>query len=699
MAEEEYVVDEPEEEKAEGDASESTFVYQEDADNLVEAFMEHPDGRKCLKELSAMALENFKCMQEDSEEWRKRAALDQKLFTGDLPEKDYPFQGCANGHVPIMLENITRQAARLMGEIYGDGSNVFGVNRIGPDDEDAEILSIHGNWQINNDIPDFFRQMERSILCTLTIGDVTGYSYYDEFRGQNRHDILTPDEFFVPFTMTSTMPDYSDCPYKVRLLFYQRHELQAQRDKWYGVEEVLERKPPAWDELDPIPELRFEMARMQHVEVPSDKDYATPYRLLHYEGFDCGLLPNQDRDRYLKMIIDERTGAVLCLEIHEKTDWKDEARLTRQNAEKAIYERELEKHNEAVVRAAAGEPNPSGLLAPEMLPPVKPDWMKTPDSKPARPKKKPVNMFVHGTCIENLTGNLGLGHGRIQADFNRAGDTLLNQFSDQATLNNVPRFIHSSDIKFPRPFQMGPGGMTPIEGVTTEDISKLLFEVRPGPANPQLMELVKSFYEWGQSSMQAPGVLSGEAGKSGETWRGMSARVEQATKQLSFIAQKYARTFLKQILLNNAEINALCLPEFEMREMFDYKIRENRILTVKREMYQRNYNIEIRADMRFATQAQKIGEADEIVQMPQAVPALQQNYAFQYEAIKGALRARGRDDLIQTLGAKPPPPQQFGPPPAPAIPPGAVPGAQQGGQQGGGPNVQQLNQKGPGKAA
>jgi hypothetical protein len=695
MAEEGLLIeeDEPAEEKAERESVESTFVYSEDADNLVEAFLEHEDGRKALRLISRKVCDDYKSMHEGSEEYRSRIGLDLKLFTGDLPAKDYPFQGCANGHVPIMLENVTRLAARMMGEIYGDGTNVFGVTRIGPDDGVAEVLAIHGNWQINNDMPDFFRQMERSILCTLIIGDVTAASCYDEARGQNRHDILTPDEFFVPFTMTSTMPDYSDCPHMVRVLFYQRHDLQAQRDNWVGVDEVLARDPPNWDELDPMPEIRFETARSQHIEIPDSNSSATPYRLLQFEGWDCGLMPNQERDRYIKVIVDEHTGGVMLLAVHEKTDWKDEARLRRENAEHAIYEQEQQAHEDRVTATLAGEPNPAGLEDPVLLPPVMPPWMKSPGQKPKRAKKKPVRMNVHGTCIENLTGNLGLGYGRIQADFNRAADTLLNQFSDQATLNNVPRFIHSADILFPRPMQMGPGGMTPIEGISGDDLSKLLQEVRPGPANPQLMELIKHNYEWGQSSMQAPSVLSGEAGKSGETWRGMASRIEQATKQLSFIAGKYARTFLKQILLNNAELNALFLPEFELRTMFDYKLRTSRPIKVKREMYQGSYNIEIRADMRFATQAQKIGEADELVQLPQSVLALQQNWAFQYAVIKGSLQARGRDDLIPMLGSPPPNPEMFGPPPAPPGQVPAPPGTAAGQGPGGGANVPKIGKQ------
>jgi hypothetical protein len=98
-------------------------------------------------------------------------------------------------------------------------------------------------------------------------------------------------------------------------------------------------------------------------------------------------------------------------------------------------------------------------------------------------------------------------------------------------------------------------------------------------------------------------------------------------------------------------------------------------------MYDRPYDVEISADLKFTSTAQRISEADALVQMPNAVPEMAQNLAFKYETVVKTLEARNRYDLIALLGKPPAPPEMFGlptsppaPPPGMMPPPGAPPG-------------------------
>jgi hypothetical protein len=101
-------------------------------------------------------------------------------------------------------------------------------------------------------------------------------------------------------------------------------------------------------------------------------------------------------------------------------------------------------------------------------------------------------------------------------------------------------------------------------------------------------------------------------------------------------------------------------------------------LKAGREMYDRAYDVEISADLRFASQAQRVSEADEVTAMIGSVPALQGNLALQYDAVRRSLVARGRHDMVRDLGARPPVPQMFG---MPSIPmPAQVPPEANGGQ-------------------
>lgn len=661
---------------------EEEFDYDERAPNLVVEFLEHPDGTESLRKLSRKFVGDFDSAWESTSEYREQKAKNWKIFTGDLPEKNFPYKNCANTQVPIMLENITRLQFRAAAELFGDWSNVFGVVPVSPDDDDdAELLSHHGNWQIREKITDFQRQQHRGLLMFFAHGDVTCHSYFDPTARANRHDMVTCDEFVVPYAYTTTMPDYSDVPYYVKVLKYYKHELEQMKGLWVGVEEVIAGEKPSWED-EPEQLLRDAAEEVEGIAKPDSEDGAAPYKLLQYEGWVD--LPNQLRQRFCQAIVDYDTGNILSLTIQEEASWEESERFRRQEQELRTYRDQLTTYNEY---ADMGEEarynlinNPAltpeqkvplqGMLSEGAMPPppAPPGWMKDPTDEfeePEPPLMQPVRMFAHGVCIEPIAGNLGFGFGHIQADFNRAANTMFNQFIDAATLNNAKGWITSNLVEFKRPFDLSPGGINIAEGVTGGELKNNIIPMEPGAASPQLMEGVQMLYQWGQSSIQSPNVLSGEPGKSGETFRGISARIEQATKQLSVATRKYASPFLVQILKNNARLNSHFLDDEEFFMVNEYLLNKDtgiyqrvpQRMRVGREMYRRNYDVEIHADLKYATDAAKISDADQLVMQAMQIPQLQMNPAFVYAALKKALEARDQFDMIEKLGPEPPVPQ------------------------------------------
>lgn len=686
----------------EEDEDRAVFAFDEKAANLMTAFAGTEDGDEAIKAISDMVYTKFEEAWESSEEWREKAKADWKVFTGNLPKKSFPYDDCSNVSLPIMVENTTRLLARLLDEIYVDDQQFFSAAPVTAQDRlVAEMITTHDNWQFREKIRDFMRQQERALLSLLTMGDCTIHSFYDPTLKLNRHETLTPDDFVIPYVFTTTQPDYSDVPYRFRILHYYRHELQAMKAEWHEVDKVLKREGGDWDG-EPETKMRDGVAEVQGIEKPSGSKSA-PYKLLHYEGWDDGELPNQTHDRFIKVIMDYETKRILHLSIHETENWEDKLRFERQTEELASFRAASAAHAASVEAAhvqfsqmaaqveasrAAGAMPPlppdalasaeAGTQAPA---PPPPSWVDDPEDEEAAPepvRMEPIHMFAHGVCFENLVGALGLSYGRVQADLNRAANTTFNQFIDQATLGNCGTYIASSQLQFERPFKIRPGAVNTVSGASAEEIKNGFIPLKPEQGNPQMQQIVQSLYTWAQSSMQAPGVLSGEAGKSGETWRGIAARIEQATKQLSNIGKKYIRGPLRQIVLNNAKLNSLYLPDFEIVEITQRgKMMK---LPISRSMWERNYQIEFRTDMRFATMSQRISEADEVAQMPGAMPPLQGDLAFLHEAAKRALEARGLDDMVPFLGPPPPPPMTpFGlPPPAPPgmTPPTQEPGAE-----------------------
>jgi len=697
----EYSVDgDPEETKAD------VLVYDEDSLNLVLDFEKHPDGEKAIKKLANKIVDEFDEDFKNTEPRRKRIAEDWKLFAGDLPPKEWPYKNAANANVPIMMENLTRVVFRADGELFGDKSNVFGVSALGDKDQDqASLLSMHGNWQLRNEIPDFYRQMKRGLMNYFTVGDVTFHSYYDERLKKNRHECLTADEFVTPFTFTSTMPDYSDAPHYTRVYMKYPHEIEAMRSTWFDVDKVLgddpENRPSNNFDDDPEQLIAVSTAQTVGQDIP---DEGGPRKLLWYEGWVD--LPNQDRQRFIQAIVDYETRHMFRLTIHEEATWEEKAAYKRQvdelakyRSEQAMYQQALQEHQDTI--GQIGQATAQGLAGPEQTmaalteleqqapqPPMSPPWMQNPDDPeetPRQPDKRPIHLFVHGVCIEPAHGNIGLGYGGMQADFQRAANVTLSQFIDAATLANCKGLITAGNVTWNSDgqFKISPGAINNATGLSAADLKDGLIPFAFGDANPALMQVMQLMQSSGESSIQGPAVLSGESGKSGETARGINARIEQATKQLSVTTSAYAFQVLTQVLKNNAYLNSRWLPDEQLFQMEANLIPQGMVPPFKigREMYERNYQIEIKADMRFATQAQRVGEADDALKLFKEVPQLQGNIALTYAIVKQCLEARGLRNLVPLLGPIPPmPTTPLGmpmPPPmgAPGAPPGA-PGAE-----------------------
>ena len=681
----------------EGTEAEEPLVYDEDAPNLVTLFKGSAEGDGALEKISSQVVRDAEAASESMEDYRQRVADDYRVFSGELRNKDYPWENCANPNLPFVMENIARVHARVSDEIFGDWKNVFAYLGIGPEDElIAELMSAHDNWQITSQIPGFRNNMERGLLQFLFQGDAFCQSGYDPISKTNCHEILTPDDLYIPYVSVTTCPDMSDIPYKVRVLRYYRHDMEKMRGLWENVDAVLGMPAPGQDE-EPDEPLAEAAADVENIQIPSDDPHA-PYKLYWYEGYME--LPSQKDLRYCKAVVDTSSKKVLLLTIMEEAPWDEVQRYQQQIQEQQAYMEAVQSYeehfvpamqmdNELRARLQSPDVDPTEAEALQMgmdadpLPQLAPQpsgWLTgvadPATALPELPRKRPISSWSHESCIMPLKSVFGLSLGRIQSDLARAANTALGQFTDAAHLANNWGLVVPGGMSFDQPFRIQPGHVNKVKGMTGPEIQKSFVQLKPDPANPQLIDIVKMMAEWGQSSMQSPDVLSGQSGKSGETYRGLATRIEQAYKQLGYYARRYGK-FFESVLERNADLNARHLPEDTLREVFDHLTLRMREIRVGRGFWQQRKRLTtLHADMRFSTVSQRVQEADELGQLPQMVPALQTNLAYQYKTIRKMLEARGADDLIETLGEQPPPPPIFGAPPQPppgVMPPGVMP--------------------------
>jgi hypothetical protein len=685
------------------------WVEQIDAANLVPLFIQSEEGRDWLsKTVARQVCDDFKRGWDSSEEYRERRRKNNQMFTGFLPKKTFPFDNCANAHVPMMLERILRLSANVYAEIFIDRDTIFGVKPTGPDDyETSEILTLHGNWQLRNELTDFLCQQEIAVQEYFSAGSVFCHSWYDPIQRRNRHDILNCEEFVIPYVWSTVMVDLSDVPWKVRIVRKYKNELQTLRDQgeWEQVDEVLSKAPPPWDSLET--KNRDQAARQEGFVAP-ENDPGSPYVFYEYHGWLR--MPGEKRERPVCAVVESQNKVVVQLYIREEEDWRDRARFEAQTAELKRFQEDTE-HHEAVMmqqqqlqmRLTMPDIDPTerqmleeAMAQDQVQAPVPPVWMKEGSEGPEPIRRVPVENFSHGRCIYNPSGSLGLSFGTVLAELNRLADESLNRLYDSATLANIWSIIVPENLDLgSSTVAMSPGRIFKAKGVNLDKLKDQIIELRAGQANPQLMDIVRFAGDNADSAVAAPGVLSGEPGKSGETFRGIATRREMATKQLSAAGIRYL-AFLDRILVNNARLNSLFMPDEEIVQVGNHfpdarkatKTPDGGLqpeITVGRDMYRRNYSVTFTADVRFTSQAQRISEADEVLGMAGQIPYLQNNTAFVYAAVVEALRARGKQDMIQALGPPPPPPTMpMGMQPPPGPPPGMAPPGPPGGPPPGG---------------
>lgn len=666
------------------------FIITEDDENLpnlIPLFESDPKAKEFLNKLVESCYDEFITSWDKNQPYREKTALSWRLLYCDLPPKQKPYEGCANAAIPLALQNVVRYTNKIQSELFGDWSNVFNFIPTNPSAElIAPVVSEHSNWQIRNRIVGFKRQMARAVLTFAVGGDVVCHSYYDSVTRRNVHEILTCDDFVTPFTHVSVAPDFSDVPWVARRIPFFKTKLKALSKDWSNVDKVIAHTAPEHGNGEASTELRDTIA--DHLGEDSFGQQRGEYEIIHYEGW-LKLL-DQDNERYCQLIFDLQTKTPLKLAIHETAGYAERYRYQYQSNEAQEYATALQQYQQLVLgqqqqaqqgfQMAAAEPVDSPMApqiadqareianTPPPPPPNKPSWMITDGQQPIPPRKEPIYLFSHGVCLEPMLGNLGIGIGRIDAQLNLATNTVWSQFLDAATLGNGKTFITASNVDFRSPFKIGPGVFNKAKNVMPSDLQNAFYELDFGAANPQLIQAADKLMQFGEQASSTPELMSGGAGKSGETARGIQARVEQMNSMIAVPAMKFA-DFVIQIMKNNCKLNRTFMGEEEIfyvnRFNDDLEMSGSEMVKAARDMYDNEYEIELVSDLQFMSRAEKVSRADEIVQLPNALPELQMNLAFKYQGIKEALKARGLHRMARKLLGPPPPIPQttFGLPP------------------------------------
>jgi hypothetical protein len=676
-------------EDPQGPEDEQPLVLNLESPNLIKELEQSDEGKKFLKRLVQETHDEFMQAWDKNASYREKIAEGWRVLFCDLPPKSKPFEGCANAAIPLALQNIVRLTNKMTTEVFGDFTEPFNFTPMSPESEPvAPIVTQHSNWQIRNRMPGYKRQMKRGILVFAMGGDVAAHSYYDPLTRQNCHEVLSCDDYVTPYTHVSVNPDFSEVPWIARRFPYQKHRLKAmgKRAGWVNVDKVVSYDAPEYTNEQAETTLRNTVAEFMGEDPFGQKK--GEYEIIQYEGWME--LPGTDEELYCQLIFDLCTKIPLKLSVHMRAPYHERMRFDTQKREFEQFAMGMQQHQmmqqqkdqqvASLVQQAQSLPQDSPdvgtvvqqaqALNSQQLPPppTPPSWLQEGMDGPEPPRKEPVYMFSHGVCLEPMVGNLGVGLGRIDGQLNIACNTVWSIFLDAASLGNGKTFITSSNVDFQGPFKIGPGAINKAKNVMPSDLQNAFLPLEFGQANPQLIEAADRFMIFGEQAANTPDIMSGAEGKSGETARGVQARIEQTNAMIQVPTRAFA-DFVIQIMRNNCKLNAVFSEEEELfyvnRYNEDLQVGGAQLVRAARAMYDNEYEIELVSDLQFRSRAQKVSEADEIVQLPNAMPELQFNYSFKYHAIKQALIARGMQKIARTLLGPPPPlPQNtFGLPP------------------------------------
>lgn len=641
-----------------------------------------------------------------SERYREKRASILKLFIGMLPPNQ---NDGAQVHFSIVAKACIRVHARIYDQQFPSNGEFFGVKPTDAFDQERAIrVAKHLNWQILHQIPEYVPNHKALIMQWLLYGSAFSYTYWSPSRNRPCHEVCATEDIILPYKRKSTDPNLADMPRITRVLRMQRHELEAEAESGYymNVDKLLEKLDAGQgsssmaEDSQKSSSVQEVTDRASGVTQPDDKDDDDQVTLLEQhrwlplpdeeaepDPLDPADLVGEEvekpkpkkRSRPVIVTIDRDTKIVLSIRLREDEDPEDRARYNlEQQANEAQYAAALQQFE--IERAAyemnqtrlpmagemtstplpmQGETTSTGPMAEPPMPPEMPP-------PPAPPKMVPINFFTHYCCIPNPEGVYGYGIGFLLEGNNMLADTLASYVVDAAFLNSTATFIYSRQAKLGR----GELRIRPGEGTQTDlnpqDLDKGIKKLDFAPPDPAMQNMIKAQQDDADDVSSAGDILSGEVGGSNETATTTQIRISQALQAIAIWNKDYARARtcegqkfarLNSVYLGDEEYFPVVDPYKKLPPAApggDFQPVVEKV-QVARTDYLEDMDLTVTADLRMASQPQRMAEAQAAFNMVNGNPYLASNPFLMAAVARKMFRAMDDPELISALQMAPPP--------------------------------------------
>lgn len=194
----------------------------------------------------------------------------------------------------------------------------------------------------------------------------------------------------------------------------------------------------------------------------------------------------------------------------------------------------------------AGPPIPAEgeALAPPLSPPAPdippPPPKPLPPDPPAPVKMVPIHFFTHYVCIPNPEGIYGFGIGSLLEGHNIAADTIASQLVDAGTLANTKGGLISRQMQATKgDLRFRPGEFIEVETVG-QKLSDLVHMLDFAPPDASMGALIRDQEAAGDAVSSAGDILSGEVGGSNETATTTKIRIGEAMTAVAIEGKRYS---------------------------------------------------------------------------------------------------------------------------------------------------------------
>lgn len=642
---------------------------QQDPDTAIEAFNLVPDllkdpkeGAPWLEEEGKKVVQRCKEDEDGREGFMKRIANQTKLFTGLLDKLKFPTEGADAPHMPLLLKAILSHWSRTVDQVLpANGSIVHPVPTSFEDDERADRVELHLNWQMRSRIPDYIPGHCDSIMAWLQAGSTFRVAYWDPVKKVPCVEHVPIDYMILPYARKDSDPLMRKVPRKTWIKCMTRHELEEWAETGYlvGVDKLYEEggysSKSNYDDQSKVMEIVDKIQGIDKPESAASKKDPDQEREILVQYY-WTLLPGIPKIKPVCCWVDRKTKKVLGLFVHQMEDSVDRAR----------YENQTREFQAAVVSAqqqAAMAPPPAPG-APPVPPPPAP-------KKPDPVKMVTLNNIIHYRLFPNPNGIYGLGAGYLLEGPNEFIDKTLADMWVAGKFQNVQAGFISNYAQGAKKgdLEWVPGKFHGLD-CQPDELDKAVKTFQFGPPSPTLMELAKWVHEEASSQTASQDTLSGEQGTSRETATSVQDRTNAANQVVNLMTRMYLIAFdaevkliahLNSVHMDDVEYFSVTVPD--KQDPTKNQVRSG--LSISRADYLEDYDLTFAADARMGSKASRVAEATslttQVAQSPMSKDP-QKGPMLNWTAMRNLFKMMERPDFEAALGPPPLPP----PPPQPA---------------------------------